>query len=113
MRYKNWITAEEKQQRKDRILKTSYQKHGLFDRLVIGLSMAKARYRTALGFCPMCNSDAPALDDCPLCDSYHPARGNAFPPPKKLRLEWLAEYRGVLVTQRNIQRLVRESRKSG
>lgn len=83
----------------------------LIDRLVIGLSMAKARYRAALGFCPICNSDAPALDDCPLCNSYHSARGDVFPPPKKLRAEWLEKYKVVLVTKINIKRLVRESRK--
>lgn len=83
----------------------------LIDRVVIGISMAKARYRAVFGFCPMCNSSAPKLDDCPLCNSYHSARGDAFPPSKKLRSEWLGEYKGVLVTQRNIKRLVRESRK--
>jgi hypothetical protein len=82
----------------------------LIDRFVIGISMAKARYSAGLGFCPMCNSDAPALDDCPLCDSYHSARGGIFPPPKNLRSEWLKEYKGVLMAKRNIKRLVREAR---
>lgn len=82
----------------------------LIDRVVIGLSMAKARYRAAFGFCPMCNSDAPKLDDCPLCGGYHQARGDGWPPPKDLRMDWLTEYRGVLVAQRKIKRLVREAR---
>jgi len=82
----------------------------LIDRFAVGISMAKARYRAAFGFCPMCNSDAPELDDCPLCDGYHSVLGDVFPPPQKLRSKWLKEYKGVLVAQRNIKRLVRESR---
>lgn len=83
---------------------------GLVDRIVIGVSMARARYRSIFGFCPICNSDAPELYDCPLCGGYHSVRGDTWPPPAKLRSQWLEEYRRVCVTQRNIKRLVREAR---
>lgn len=83
----------------------------LIDRFVIGISMAKARYRVALGCCPMCNSDAPELDDCPLCEGYHAARGDDSPPPKELKQRWLDDMHGVKRIKRNIQKLVRESRR--
>lgn len=83
----------------------------VFDLVVIGLSMLKPRFRVAMGFCPACNSDAPELDDCPLCDGYHTARGDTFPPPKELKKEWLDVMRGVVRTNRNIEKLVRDSRR--
>lgn len=83
----------------------------VFDRVVIGLSMLKPRYRVMLGFCPLCNSDAPELDSCPLCDGYHSSKNDEFPPPKDLKKKWLDEMRGVNRTQRNIKKLVRDSRR--
>ena len=59
----------------------------VFDRVVIGFSMLKPRFRAALGCCPLCNSDAPEIDECPLCDGYHAARGDTFPPAKKVKTE--------------------------
>jgi hypothetical protein len=83
----------------------------VFDRVVIGLSMLKPRFRVALGYCPLCNSDAPELDDCPLCDGYHTARGDTFPPPKELKRKWLDEMLDVKRTKRSIKKLVRDSRR--
>lgn len=86
-------------------------KRSVFDRVVIGLSMLKPRFLVALGFCPMCSSDAPKLDNCPLCDGYHSARGDVFPPSKELKRKWLDEMRGVKLTKRKIKKLVRDSRR--
>lgn len=83
----------------------------VFDRVVIGLSMLKPRFRVALGFCPMCNSDAPELDDCPLCDGYHSVRGDISPPPLELKKKWLDEMLDVKRTKRSIKKLVRDSRR--
>jgi len=83
----------------------------VFDRVVIGLSMLKPRYRVMLGFCPLCNSDAPELEDCPLCEGYHSARGDCFPPPEELKKKWLDEMREVKRTKRTIKKLVRDSRR--
>jgi hypothetical protein len=82
------------------------------ERIIIGISMIGGRYRALLGFCPMCNSDAPELYDCPLCEGYQQARGDKFPPPKSLRKEWLDEYRGMKVMKRKIARIVRDSRRN-
>ena len=82
----------------------------IFDRVVIGLSMIKPRFRVALGCCPLCNSDAPELDDCPLCNSYHTARGDESPPPKYLKQRWLKEMRGVEKAKRTAKKLVRMAR---
>lgn len=47
-----------------------------------------AYYRAFRGYCPQCNSDAPAIDRCPCCKSY---RGT-FPPDDALPAVWLARY---------------------
>ena len=83
----------------------------VFDQIIIGLSMLKPRFRVAMGFCPMCNSDAPELDDCPLCDSYHSARGDTFPPSLELKQKWLDEMRSVERAKRNTNKLVRDARR--
>ena len=31
------------------------------------LRILEGRWRFWLGFCPACNSDAPAIDSCPVC----------------------------------------------
>lgn len=95
---------------KERIERMSGAKRA-FDRIVIELSMLKSRYRVALGFCPLCNSDAPELDECPLCNGYHTARGDEFPPPKALKKLWLDELKNVKRAKQRIKKLVRDSRR--
>ena len=55
----------------------------------------RAIYRTLLGFCPNCASDAPKVDTCPLCKDYREAfrKGEAeFPPDLSTRGYWLDNY---------------------
>ncbi len=37
------------------------------------------------GYCPLCNSDAPAVDDCPICFSVR----DPYPPPSGTITLWL------------------------
>lgn len=30
-------------------------------------------WRLVSNLCPLCNSDAPAIDTCPICEGYHTA----------------------------------------
>jgi hypothetical protein len=41
-------------------------------------------WRLHLGFCPECNSDAPAIDKCLVCFSY---RGT-YPPSETVKRRW-------------------------
>lgn len=81
------------------------------ERIVMWLKMLLPRFRVSLGFCPMCNSDAPELDNCPLCEGYHSAKGNDFPPPPVIKKQWLDEMRSVVRIQTDLKKAVRESRK--
>lgn len=74
------------------------------------LSQLNAAKRLLLGFCPMCNSDAPTLYDCPVCSGYHQARGDKFPPPQPLKVWWWSEYLGAIRAKRMTLRLVLDSR---
>lgn len=47
-----------------------------------------AYWRAIRGYCPACNSDAPALDACKVCHSW---RGS-FPPPNWLAAAWLYQF---------------------
>ena len=60
----------------------------------IFLANIRARWRVFLGFCPMCNSDAPAIDSCALCDSHRPS-DRGFP-SSETKQKWLTDYRNVL-----------------
>ena len=59
----------------------------LVQRLVSAISyryhLIKGGYRVAFNSCPLCNSDAPELDDCPICLSYSNASGDEYPPSVK------------------------------
>lgn len=79
----------------------------------ISFSMLPARFRVALGFCPLCNSDAPELDNCPICDGYSSARGDKFPPSKELKIKWLREMKDTKKAKLMAKNLVRDSRKKG
>lgn len=48
----------------------------------------RARWRLLFGFCPGCNSSAPAIDTCRVCQNY---RG-PFPPNKELKKVWYAYF---------------------
>ena len=79
--------------------------------VVMWFKMLIPRFRVSLNSCPLCNSDAPELDNCPLCGGYHSARGDEYPPEKELKQKWLKEMYSVKRIQRNIKKAVRESRK--
>jgi hypothetical protein len=85
--------------------------HTKMERFLIQLKMITPRFRVFLGFCPLCNSDAPELDCCPLCDGYHRINGDEYPPPTSLRRDWLKQIRVIFDTQLRIKKVVRESRK--
>ena len=74
------------------------------------LSFMQGKWRLALGFCPMCNSDAPELYDCPCCNYYSSASGDPFPPPKYIKDAWWKEYKGAVDMKLKVTRLVAESR---
>jgi hypothetical protein len=35
--------------------------------MIEALYKLRGRYRMAMGFCPACNDDVPAMDRCPVC----------------------------------------------
>ena len=70
--------------------------HKIIARLKIERAMLKARLAVALGFCPLCYSETPELDECLLCAGYDTANGDTFPPPKHLKARWLSIYRHLL-----------------
>jgi len=63
--------------------------------VVMWFKMLIPRFRVSLNSCPLCNSDAPELDNCPLCGGYHSARGDEYPPEKELKQKWLKEMYSV------------------
>lgn len=67
-------------------------------------------HRIMLGFCPICNSDAPELYDCDLCEGYHTAKGDPFPPSKELKDKWREEYKPILRIRLMVLKAVFESR---
>lgn len=83
----------------------------LKDRFVIWFKMLLPRFRVSLGFCPMCNSDAPELDNCPLCEGYHSANGDTFPPPASTKKQWLDEIHSINCIQLKLKKSINESRK--
>jgi len=60
------------------------------------LSLFRGRVRIFFNACPLCNSDAPALDQCPLCNGYHSAKGDSYPPESEVLARWRLEYAGVI-----------------
>lgn len=48
----------------------------------------RAFWRCFRGYCPTCNSDAPAIDSCQSCMNW---RG-AFPPDRWLAAVWLMRH---------------------
>lgn len=51
---------------------------------------AYGRFHLLFGFCPACNSDAPAKDTCKVCDGYGwPSQYPPLPETKKL---WWARF---------------------
>lgn len=76
------------------------------------LEYLKALYRVMLGFCPLCNSDAPELYDCPICNGRHSARGDKFPPPKATKSLWLKDYKAVLSAKEMIGETLKEYHKN-
>jgi hypothetical protein len=50
----------------------------------------RSRWRMRFGFCPACNSDAPAIDTCPICHSYRIP--DPFPPSNRTLRDWRNDY---------------------
>lgn len=53
------------------------------------LTLLQGRWRLYWGFCPACNSDAPAINTCPVCkarERVHPS--GAYPPSDAEKAEW-------------------------
>lgn len=46
--------------------------------------------RCIKGYCPECQSNAPALDRCPVCAAYRSAQGGF--PPHIIRASWMASW---------------------
>lgn len=76
------------------------------------LKLFNGWYRTRLGLCPVCNSDAPELYDCPLCEGRHQARGDKFPPSIEVKNYWWDEYRYICEIWLDTQMKVLESKQS-
>ena len=74
------------------------------------LSLVRAYKRIYLGFCPICNSDAPDVYDCGMCDGYQSASGDAWPPTKETKSEWWSRYKEVNNIQLEIRLAVLKSR---
>lgn len=50
----------------------------------------RGHFRTLLGFCPKCKSNAPELDTCRVCNGYRTSfRGMPTKPIKRL---WMIRY---------------------
>lgn len=69
------------------------------------------KWRLLLGFCPMCNSDAPELYDCPCCHYYSSGSGDKFPPTKATKINWWETYYSAIIGKMIIDRRVKEYRK--
>ena len=63
------------------------------DNVVLRLAIAK--YRLFFGFCPKCNSDAPAIDACNVCNGER-----SYPPSKHKKMTWLNDYKQELENER-------------
>ena len=48
----------------------------------------QAYIRAFRGYCPRCNSEAPAIDVCRVCEGYC----GTFPPPSVLPAHWLVKF---------------------
>ena len=73
-------------------------------------SILGGSWRIKLGFCPLCNSDAPEVYDCPLCDGYQQASGDKFPPAKYTKSLWRKEWGKLCKATRDIHLAVLASR---
>ncbi len=59
--------------------------------IILNAILLRAKYRLLFGFCPACNSDAPAKDSCKVCLGYgHP---QPYPPPSKTKDAWYVSYK--------------------
>jgi len=81
-----------------------------FEMLIIWLRMIPAKWRVFCGFCPSCNSDAPAIDDCQCCESY--GCGQPFPPSAEIKHKWLEFHKQAIHFDLIIKSSVAESRKA-
>lgn len=80
-------------------------------RLKTTLLLLRGRIRCTFGFCPACNSDAPAVDACPVCKGYTGrGPGEHFPPHASRISLWWFRYRLLLseTPERRVARVVAE-----
>lgn len=73
-------------------------------------SKLKARWRVFFGFCPLCNSDAPAVDNCPLCASY--SRVDNPSPSKQIKEQWITDYYSVLDCKRFTKKAIAKAKRN-
>jgi hypothetical protein len=52
------------------------------------LFFIRGLWRIKHGYCPMCNSDAPKIDDCNICYGVT----IPFPPPKGTKILWRQKF---------------------
>ena len=50
--------------------------------------LIRAYSRIMWGFCPACNSDAPAIDKCMVC-----MRSREYPPAKVMKARWMRRFK--------------------
>ena len=74
--------------------------------------LARGKFRTSMGFCPLCNSDAPEIDDCPICEDYRLIKNDQFPPPQSVINFWREEYKAVIRLQLKMRVMVLNARRS-
>jgi len=70
----------------------------------------RSRWRVLLGFCPMCNSDAPAVYNCPLCEGWQTTTNGM--PDSETRKTWLSNHYQVLNSMVRTRLLVLEAQKN-
>ena len=68
---------------------------GLASDLTQMLGILTAKWRLFFGFCPKCNSDAPAIDSCNVCNGER-----SYPPSKHKKQTWFNTYKQELENER-------------
>ena len=70
------------------------------------LKSTRGLSRLALGFCPLCNSDAPEVYDCPVCSGYQSASGDKWPPPRATKKRWWRIYKNAIGANYDVKKLI-------
>ena len=70
------------------------------------LFLLRSWWRIRWGLCPLCNMDAPEVDECLMCADFS---REDWPPSKEQRQKWWDECKAGVRAHNATQRLVRES----